>query len=110
MPFSLNGGELMSDNELYKSIKVQEHIDIVDVVKAYTILYHAQVNNTYDIYLFLASINLLNTYVKQNKKAISYSFKSRIFFINELITYIQRKNSYICLWYLMFNLASMVSF
>ena len=87
MPFSLNGGELMSDNELYKSIKVQEHIDIVDVVKAYTILYHAQVNNTYDIYLFLASINLLNTYVKQNKKAISYSFKSRIFFINELLAH-----------------------
>ena len=87
MPFSLNGGDLMTDNELYKSIENQEVIDIIDVVKAYAILYHAQVNNTYDIYLFLACINLLNTYVKQNKKAISYSFKSRIFFINELLAH-----------------------
>ena len=75
----------MNDNELYKSITNVEVIDIIDVVKAYAILYHAKVENSYDVYLFLASINLLNTYVKQNKKAISYSFKSRIFFINEII-------------------------
>ena len=75
----------MNDNELYKSITNVEVVDIIDVVKAYAILYHAKVENSYDVYLFLASINLLNTYVKQNKKAISYSFKSRIFFINEII-------------------------
>ena len=75
----------MNDNELYKSITNVEVIDTIDVVKAYAILYHAKVENSYDVYLFLASINLLNTYVKQNKKAISYSFKSRIFFINEII-------------------------
>ena len=75
----------MNDNELYKSITNIEVIDVIDVVKAYAILYHAKVENSYDVYLFLASINLLNTYVKQNKKAISYSFKSRIFFINDII-------------------------
>lgn len=75
----------MNDNELYKSIKEIELIDSIDVVKAYAILYHGQVENSYDVYLFLACINLLNTYVKQNKKAISYSFKSRIFFINDII-------------------------
>ena len=75
----------MTDNELYKSITEVEAIDVVDVVKAYAILYHAKVENTYDVYLFLACINLLNTYVKQNKKAITYSFKSRIFFINDII-------------------------
>ena len=75
----------MSDNELYKSITEVEIIDVIDVVKAYAILYHAKLENSYDVYLFLASLNLLNTYVKQNKKAISYSFKSRIFFVNEII-------------------------
>ena len=77
----------MNDNELYQKIKEVEIVDVIDAVKAYAILYHAQVNNSYDVYLFLASINLLNTYVKQNKKAISYSFKSRIFFINELLAH-----------------------
>ena len=75
----------MNDNELFKSINDVEIVDVIDVVKAYAILYHAQINNSYDVYLFLACINLLNTYVKQNKKAISYSFKSRIFFINEIL-------------------------
>ena len=50
----------MNDNDLYKSIKEVEKVDVIDVVKAYAILYHAQVNNSYDVYLFLASINLLN--------------------------------------------------
>ena len=77
----------MDDNELYKSINSVEIVDVIDCVKAYAILYHAQVVNSYDVYLFLASINLLNTYVKQNKKAISYSFKSRIYFINELLAH-----------------------
>ena len=54
----------MNDNELYKSITNVEVIDIIDVVKAYAILYHAKVENSYDVYLFLASINLLNTYVR----------------------------------------------
>ena len=77
----------MSDNEIYKSIKEQEIVSDIDVVKAYIILYHAQILNDSDVYLFLASINLLSTYAKQNKKKISYSFKSRLFFLNELLAY-----------------------
>ena len=77
----------MSDNELYKSIKEAEIVSDIDVVKAYLILYHAQIENEYDVYLFLASINLLSTYAKQNKKKITYSFKSRLFFLNDLLAY-----------------------
>ena len=77
----------MSDNLIYQNIKEPEIVSDIDVVKAYLILYHAQIDNEYDAYLFLASINLLSTYAKQNKKKISYSFKSRLFFLNELLAY-----------------------
>ena len=77
----------MSDNVIYQNIKEAEIVSDIDVVKAYLILYHAQIDNEYDVYLFLASINLLSTYAKQNKKKISYSFKSRLFFLNELLAY-----------------------
>ena len=77
----------MSDNLIYQSVKEAELVSDIDVVKAYLILYHAQIDNEYDVYLFLASINLLSTYAKQNKKRISYSFKSRLFFLNELLAY-----------------------
>ena len=77
----------MSDNLIYQNIKEPEIVSDIDVVKAYLILYHAQIDNEYDAYLFLASVNLLSTYAKQNKKKISYSFKSRLFFLNELLAY-----------------------
>lgn len=77
----------MSDNVIYQNIKEAEIVSDIDVVKAYLILYHAQIDNEYDVYLFLAAINLLSTYAKQNKKKISYSFKSRLFFLNELFAY-----------------------
>ena len=77
----------MSDNELFNSITNDEIVDILDCVKAYYILYHAEIKNSSDVYLFLASINLLSTFAKQNKKRISYSFKSRIFFLNDLLIY-----------------------
>lgn len=77
----------MSDNELFKSITDTEVVNDIDVVKAYIILYHAEIKNAYDVYLFLASINLLSTYAKQNKKKINYSFKSRLFFLNSLLAY-----------------------
>ena len=77
----------MDDNSIFKNIKEQEIISDIDVVKAYSILYHALIENEEDVYLFLSCINLLSTYAKQNKKKISYSFKSRIFFLNELLAY-----------------------
>ena len=49
----------MNDNELYKSITNVEVIDIIDVVKAYAILYHAKVENSYDVYLFLLSAMMI---------------------------------------------------
>lgn len=75
----------MSDNEIYKQVKEAEIVSDIDCVKAYLVLYHAQINTTSDVYLFLAAINLLSTYAKQNKKKISYSFKSRLFFLNDLL-------------------------
>ena len=77
----------MTDNELYKSITEPEIVSDTDVVKAYIILYHAEIKTPDDVYLFLASINLLSTYAKQNKKKINYAFKSRLFFLNSLLAY-----------------------
>ena len=77
----------MDDNSIFKNIKEQEIINDIDVVKAYSILYHALIENEEDVYLFLSCINLLSTYAKQNKKKISYSFKSRLFILNELLAY-----------------------
>lgn len=77
----------MNDNDIFKSITTKEVVSDIDVVKAYLILYHAQVITSDDVYLFLASLNLLNTYAKQNKKAIDYSFKSRLYFLNKILAY-----------------------
>ena len=77
----------MSDNEIYSLVNEAEVVNEYDVVKAYYILYHAEIKTSDDVYLFLASINLLSTFAKQNKKRISYSFKSRIFFLNDLLAY-----------------------
>ena len=89
----------MDDNLIYKAITEQEIISDIDVVKAYAILYHAQVENEDDVYLFLSCINLLSTYAKQNKKKISYSFKSRIFFLNELLAYNDFENIKVSYFY-----------
>ena len=89
----------MSDNLIYQNIKEPEIVSDIDVVKAYLILYHAQIDNEYDVYLFLASINLLSTYAKQNKKKISYSFKSRLFFLNELLAYNEFNNIKVSYFY-----------
>ena len=89
----------MSDNLIYQNIKEPEIVSDIDVVKAYLILYHAQIENEYDAYLFLASINLLSTYAKQNKKRISYSFKSRLFFLNELLAYNEFNNIKVSYFY-----------
>ena len=86
----------MSDNELYTSITEDEIVSIDDVIKAYYILYHAMVKTTSDVYLFLASINLLSTFAKQNKKRISYSFKSRLFFLNDLLAYNDFEDIKVC--------------
>jgi hypothetical protein len=89
----------MDDNLIFSNIKEQEVISDIDVVKAYSILYHALVLNENDVYLFLSCINLLSTYAKQNKKKISYSFKSRIFFLNELLAYNDFKNIKVSYFY-----------
>ena len=36
------------------------------------------INNKEDAFLYFASLNLLNTYVKQNKKSVSYNFKNDV--------------------------------
>ena len=89
----------MDDNLIFSNIKEQEVISDIDVVKAYSILYHALVLTENDVYLFLSCINLLSTYAKQNKKKISYSFKSRIFFLNELLAYNDFKNIKVSYFY-----------
>lgn len=86
----------MLNNDIIKGIKNVEIVDEVSVIKAYIVLYHAQILNEYDVLLFCASINLLNTYVKQKKKAITYSFKSRIFFLLDKLKEININNVKIC--------------
>lgn len=75
----------MDDNQIFLGINEVEVVSINDCIKAYEILYHFMIKNEYDIYLFCAAINLLNTFVKQNKKRISYSFKSRVFFLVKIL-------------------------
>ncbi len=89
----------MDDNLIFSSIKEPEIISDIDAVKAYGILYHALVENEEDVYLFLSCINLLSTFAKQNKKKITYSFKSRIFFLNELLAYNDFKNIKVSYFY-----------
>jgi len=89
----------MDDNLIFSSIKEPEIISDIDAVKAYGILYHALVENEDDVYLFLSCINLLSTFAKQNKKKITYSFKSRIFFLNELLAYNDFKNIKVSYFY-----------
>lgn len=92
----IKGSDIVSDNELFKSITTDEVVKLEDAIKAYYILYHAEVKTSSDVYLFLASINLLSTFAKQNKKRISYSFKSRLFFLNDLLIYNDFEDIKVC--------------
>lgn len=49
-----------------------------DFVRALTNKEVMFINNKEDAFLYFASLNLLNTYVKQNKKSISYNFKNDV--------------------------------
>lgn len=56
----------------------RELVNEVDAVKAFTYLRTMQLHTKGDYYLYCASLNLLNTYVKQPdaKKSANYNFKS----------------------------------
>lgn len=52
----------------------KEWIEDVMAVKAYYIIKNIFIENVHDVFLFCSALNLLNTYVKQDKK-IGYQFK-----------------------------------
>lgn len=74
--------DLNFHNETFKQKQGKpEFVEEITVAKAYIILYNIQLNNWADVYLFCASINLINTYVKQPNSKVGYAFKSRTHFL-----------------------------
>ncbi len=70
----------IQDSEKLKSklASIQKDPEVVsenDFIRAKTNVSIMTIENTEDAFLYYASLNLLNTYVKQNKNAISYKFK-----------------------------------
>lgn len=65
-------------NKLSGLQKEPEVISREDFIRAKTNVSIMTLETTEDAFLYFASLNLLNTYVKQNKKAISYGFKQEV--------------------------------
>ena len=70
-------------NELATKLqdKAQEIISEEDIIKAVAYLNNIKIEDTGDCLIFLSSLNLCNTYVKQQPSKISYSFKKCIEYI-----------------------------
>lgn len=73
-------------NELAK--KYQDSNEIIsddDLIKAIFYLNNMYINDTGDCLIFLASLNLCNAYLKQDKNKISYSFKKGIEYLIQVL-------------------------
>ena len=83
-------------NEL--AISLQEEKDIIndeDIIKAIFYMNNMYIDDIGDCLIFLASLNLCNAYVKQNKDKISYAFKKGIGYILDVLNYRDIKDIYI---------------
>ncbi len=68
---------LQNDQQQYTLLQEseKEHVTIEDATLAYTIIKDIRYKDVPDFYLGSASLNLLNTYVKQKDSLIDYRFK-----------------------------------
>lgn len=83
-------------NKLAKSLQdSNEVIEEEDIIKAVSYLNNIYIENTGDCLIFLSSLNLCNTYVKQNNSKIGYSFKKGIKYLIEILNYRDIKDIYI---------------
>ena len=77
---------LFSENNKFKLLQgdvddeadQKEYIDEVNTVRAWAFAQKMQIHNVVDIYIFCASMNLLNTFVKQATVTLGYGFKNKI--------------------------------
>lgn len=75
--------------------KINETILEEDIIKAIFYLNNIYINDTGDCLIFLASLNLCNAYIKQNKDKISYAFKKGVEYIISILNYREIKDIYI---------------
>lgn len=64
-----------------KTKKLQTNVEVIgedDVVKAFVILNYIDYQNIADVFLGCASLNLLNTYIKQPNTQINYTFRKHM--------------------------------
>lgn len=69
-----------------------EYITYNDALKAITIANKMHIENEYDALLYILSLNLLNTYVKQKDSKIGYSFKADLIPFVKIMNQLQIKN------------------
>lgn len=62
----------------YQEKNEKEEVDDESAGVAYTLVNNMEVDNLADACLFCASMNLLNTYTKQENVSLGYSFKQKI--------------------------------
>ena len=84
-------------NELAKSLQTEnEIITDEDIIKAVTYINNMIIEDTGDCLIFLSSLNLCNTYVKQNNSKIGYTFKKCIEYLIDILNYKNIKDLQIC--------------
>ena len=68
---------LQNDQQQYTLLQEseKEHVTLEDATLAYAIIKDIRYKDVLDFYLGSASLNLLNTYVKQKDSLIDYRFK-----------------------------------
>lgn len=82
-------------NDLCKSLQEspKEEVSLENLIKAQVIIKYLKIDNIYDVLVFLAAMNICNTYIKKdkNKEHITYIFKNYIF---NLLDAIKEKEIY----------------
>lgn len=75
--------------------KEPEEIDDIDIAKAIYYLNNIYIEQIGDCLIYLSSLNLCNTYVKQTKSKIGYRFKKGIEYFIDILNHKQIDNIYI---------------
>lgn len=74
---------------------IVENISEEDLIRAIFYLNNMYINDTGDCLIFLACLNLCNTYVKYDRNKIGYSFKKGIEYIIEVLNNRDIKDIYV---------------
>lgn len=73
----------------------EEIIDEEDLIKAIFYMNNMYIDDTGDCLIFLSALNLCNSYVKQDKSRIGYTFKKGIEYIINVLNYRDIKDIYV---------------